>query len=78
MNNAPIFTNDTIVFGLLMIVLGFIFYTSSKTTGFWRKFYSVVPALFLAYTLPAVLATLGLIAPEWQTTNESGETIEHS
>lgn len=78
MNNAPLFTNDTIVFGLLMLLLGFIFYTSSKTSGFWRKFYSVVPALFLAYTLPAVLATLGLIAPEWETENDAGEIVKHS
>ncbi len=78
MNNAPFFTNDTIVFGILMIVLGFIFYTSSKPAGFWKKFYSVVPALFLAYTLPAVLATLGLIAPEWETTNDAEEVVKHS
>ncbi len=54
MNTAPIFTNDTIVFGLLMIALGFIFYTSSKKEGVWKKFYTVVPALFMAphYLLP--------------------------
>ena len=53
MNTVPIFTNDTIVFGLLMLSLGFIFYTSSKKEGFWRKFYNIVPALFVAYMLPA-------------------------
>jgi len=78
MSTAPIFTNDTIVFGLLMIALGFIFYTSSKTEGFWKKFYSIIPALFLAYMIPALFTTLGLIAPDWETTNEVGETIKHS
>lgn len=78
MNNAPFFTNDTIVFGLLMISLGFIFYTSSKTEGFWKKFYGIVPALFLAYMIPAVFTTLGLIAPDWQTISETGEIVEHS
>ncbi len=78
MQEAPIFTDDTIVFGLLMLTLGFIFYTESIKTGFWPKFYKIVPGLFMAYMLPAVLTTSGLIAPEWQTTSDSGEIIEHS
>ena len=78
MNNAPFFTNDTIVFGLLMISLGFIFYTSSITKGFWKKFYAIVPALFLAYMIPAVFTTLGLIASDWETVNDAGETLKHS
>ena len=78
MQEAPIFTDDTIVFGLLMLTLGLIFYTESIKTGFWPKFYNIVPGLFLAYMLPAVLTTSGLIAPEWQTTNEAGDIIEHS
>lgn len=78
MNNVPIFTNDAIVFGLLTITLGFIFYTSSKRDGFWFKFYKIVPALFMAYMLPAVLTTAGLIAPEWETHNPDGSVEEHS
>lgn len=78
MGNAPIFTNDTIVFGLLMISLGIIFYTSSRKEGLWYKFYKVVPALFMAYMLPAVLTTLGLIAPEWETVTSTGEVEKHS
>ncbi len=75
----PLFTNDTIVFGLLMLCLGIIFFTSSKKTGGWFKFYKIVPALFMAYMLPAVLTTLGLIAPEWETQNATtGEIISHS
>ncbi len=78
MNNAPLFTNDTIVFGLLMLALGLIFYTESIKTGFWPKFYKIVPGLFVAYMVPAVFTTFGLIAPEWETTNDKGEIIEHS
>jgi len=78
MENAPIFTNDTIVFGLLMISLGVIFYTSSRKEGFWYKFYKVVPALFMAYMLPAVLTTVGLISPEWETISSTGEVEKHS
>ncbi|NNF81376.1 MAG: DUF819 family protein, partial [Flavobacteriaceae bacterium] len=58
-DSTPFFTNETIVFGLLMAVLAFIFYTESKPDGFWKKFYKVVPGLFLAYMLPAVLTTSG-------------------
>ncbi|WP_310992440.1 DUF819 family protein [Aequorivita marina] len=72
-DTTPFFTNDTIVFGVLMLVLGFIFYTSSKTDGFWKKFYGIVPALFMAYFLPALLTTTGVIAPEWTTISETGE-----
>ncbi len=73
----PLFTNDTIVFGLLMLSLGFIFYTSDKKTGFWKSFYKIVPALFMAYMLPAILTTLGIIAPEWTTTSATGEIVTH-
>jgi uncharacterized membrane protein len=77
-NTIPLFTDDTIVFGLLMLSLGFIFYTESRPSGFWHKFYKIVPGLFMAYMVPALLTTLGLIAPDWETVNEAGETISHS
>jgi len=78
MDTSPIFTDDTIVFGLLMLALGFIFITESIKTGFWSKFYKIVPGLFMAYMLPAVLTTAGLIAPDWTTITESGDEIEQS
>ncbi len=67
MNNTslePLITNDTVVFGLLAIVLGFIFYTSSIKNGFWKKFYTVIPAVLMCYLLPAILASSGLISDE--------------
>ncbi len=73
----PLFTNDTIVFGVLMIALGLIFYTESLKGGFWEKFYKIVPGLFMAYMLPAILTTIGLIAPEWTTTSDAGEIVTH-
>ncbi|MDJ0828119.1 MAG: DUF819 family protein [Rhodobacter sp.] len=77
-DTTPLFTNDTIVFGLLMIALGLIFYTSSLKTGFWSKFYKIVPALFMAYFIPAIFTSMGLIAPDWTTVTETGEAIEGS
>jgi len=78
LDTTPLFTNDTIVFGILMIALGFIFYTESKSSGFWYKFYKIVPGLFVAYMLPALLTTIGLISPEWTTVKENGELMEGS
>ncbi len=77
MNNQPIFTDDTIVFGLLMLALGFVFYTSTSSNSIWKKFYKYIPALLMAYMLPGALTTLGIIAPEWTTTNATGDTIKH-
>ena len=58
----PVFTNDAIVFGLLMLTLAGVFYTSSLEHPFWKKFYSFVPALLLCYFIPALLNyPLGLI-----------------
>jgi uncharacterized membrane protein len=77
-DTSPLFTNDTIVFGLLMICLGLIFYTASLKTSFWKKFYNIIPALFLAYIIPAALTTAKIIAPEWKTIQETGDVISHS
>lgn len=62
MENEPLIINDTIVFGLLMLALGFVFYTSSKESGFWAKFYKIVPALLMAYLIPAIFNSSGLIS----------------
>jgi len=61
----PLFTNDAVTFGLLMIILAAVFYTNSLDTPGWKKFYRFVPALLLCYFLPALLHwPLGLISGE--------------
>ena len=75
-DTTPFFTDDTIVFGLLMLALGFVFLTESIKTGFWSKFYKIVPGLFMAYMIPAILTTSGLIAPEWTSILDNGEVIK--
>ena len=74
----PIFTNDAIVFGVLMLSLGLVFYTESLKTGFWPKFYKIVPGLFMAYFIPAIFTTIGVISPEWKTTTAAGELVSNS
>ena len=75
---TPLFENDTIVFGVLMLVLGLIFFTSAKKSGAWNKFYKIVPALFMAYFIPALLTTFGVISPEWTSVTEDGKAFEQS
>ncbi|CAM1350043.1 DUF819 family protein [Tenacibaculum crassostreae] len=64
MENQPLFTNDAIVFGILMLSLGFVFYTESKESGFWKKFYKIVPGLLMCYLIPAIFNSLGIISAE--------------
>ena len=71
-----IFTNDAIVLGILMLSLGFVFYTESKSRGFWHKFYKIVPGLFMAYFIPAIFTTAGIISPNWETVSSTGEIIK--
>ncbi len=54
-NANPYFTNDAIILGLLLGILGLIFYTSSLESKFWKRFYTFIPALLLCYFLPALL-----------------------
>ena len=60
----PLITNDAVVLGILMLILGAVFWTSSRETGFWSKFYKFVPSLLLCYFLPSILSTGGLISGE--------------
>jgi uncharacterized membrane protein len=57
----PLITNDAVVLGLLAAILGLVFWTSSRESGVWKKFYGVVPALLLCYFLPALLNSAGII-----------------
>ena len=59
---TPLFTNDAVVLGILMMTLGFVFWGESSERPFWKKFYSVVPALLVCYFLPSVFSTLGIIS----------------
>lgn len=62
----PVFTNDAVVLGILLIVLAAIFVTASSDRPFWKKFYTYVPPLLLCYFIPALLNwPLNLISPDW-------------
>lgn len=62
---TPIFTNDAIVFGMLMLLVAWVFKTSTSDKPFWKKFYTYVPSILLCYFLPGLLNwPLGLASGE--------------
>ncbi|HCB47652.1 MAG TPA: hypothetical protein DEP37_14640, partial [Algoriphagus sp.] len=61
---APLITNDAVVFGLLVATLAVIFSTSASQNRIFQKFYKVVPAVLLCYFIPAVFNSLGIISGE--------------
>jgi len=62
-NTLPI-SNDAIVFGILMLCLGVVFFTENLKNKFWTTFYKFVPALLMCYLLPAIFNSLGLISAD--------------
>ncbi|RXE88054.1 DUF819 family protein [Pseudoalteromonas sp. A757] len=59
--SAALVTNNAVIMGLLAVILGFVFYTSSQKSGVWAKFYKYVPALLMCYFLPSLLNTFGIV-----------------
>ncbi|WP_046759146.1 DUF819 family protein [Kordia jejudonensis] len=51
-----------------MLILGFVFYTESRKSTGWKKFYKYVPALLICYLLPAILSSLGIISDKYSET----------
>lgn len=62
--STPLITNDAVVLGILMLTLAFVFYTSSIKTGFWAKFYSIIPSVLICYLIPSILNTFNIISGE--------------
>ncbi len=62
--SSPVFTNDAVVFGILMLLLAAIFVTANSDRPFWQKFYTYIPSLLLCYFLPSILNSAGLISGE--------------
>ncbi|GAB3533932.1 DUF819 family protein [Pontibacter brevis] len=61
---TPLITNDAVVLGILVLILAFVFKTSSSKHPFFRKFYSVVPSVLMCYLIPSLLNSFGVISGE--------------
>ncbi len=61
---TALITNDAVVLGILAAILGAVFWASSLTHPWVKRFFTVIPALLLCYFLPSLLTTFGVVDPE--------------
>lgn len=61
---TPLIEDNAAVLGLLMIILGLVFYTSSLKNKYIIRFYSVIPPLLLCYFIPGLLNSAHIIDGE--------------
>jgi len=61
---TPLLEDNAAVLGILMIVLGLVFYTASLKNKYLVKFYSVIPPLLLCYFVPGLLNSANIIDGE--------------
>lgn len=59
--SSALITDDAAILGLLAATLGAIFWTASRESGFWSRFYNYVPAILMCYLVPAIYNSIGLI-----------------
>ena len=64
MESQALIANDAVIFGILALLLGFVFWSSESRIGVFKRFYSIFPPLLLCYFLPSLLTTFGLVNPE--------------
>ncbi|MFK8115129.1 MAG: DUF819 domain-containing protein [Rubripirellula sp.] len=56
-------TNDAVIFGILLLMLGFVFWSSNLQNRYWKVFYSIFPMLLLCYFLPSLLTLFRVVDP---------------
>lgn len=64
MTGPAMLTNDAVIFGILALMLGFVFWSSESRIAFFVRFYRIFPPLLLAYFLPSLLTSFGFVDPE--------------
>lgn len=57
-------TNDAVIFGILALMLGFVFWTSSSNFKPFKLFYKVIPMLLVCYFLPSLLTFFQIVNHE--------------
>ena len=62
-SQSPVISNDAVVFGLLMTILGFVFWSSQSQWFGFRAFYRFVPMLLMCYFLPSLLTLFKIVDP---------------
>ena len=54
-------TNDAVIFGILLSILGLVFLTYYSKSSFWKNFYTFFPVILVCYFLPSFLNSTGII-----------------
>ena len=62
--STALVTNDAVVFGMLIVILGFVFWSCNSPNPGWKRFYKVVPMLLLCYFLPSLLTLFDIVDPK--------------
>ena len=62
--NTALISNDAVIFGILMTMLAFVFWTSSLKNKFWKTFYTIFPMLLMCYFLPSLLTFFDVVDPD--------------
>ena len=62
--NTALIQNDAVIFGILMMMLAFVFWTSSSANKFWKTFYKILPMLLMCYFLPSLLTFFDVVDPD--------------
>lgn len=57
---TPLIANTAVITGILMVILGLVFYTSSLSNKYVKGFYNVIPPLLLCYFLPGIFNSFGV------------------
>jgi uncharacterized membrane protein len=58
--STALITNDAVILGMLIAILGLVFWSSHSSQRAVKRFYQIVPVLLMCYFLPSLL-TLGRI-----------------
>lgn len=61
--NSALIQNDAVIAGLLLGILGLVFWSSNHKHKMWQTFYKFVPMLLLCYFLPSLLTAFGIVDP---------------
>lgn len=60
----PLITNTTVIVGILMSILGLVFYTSNLSNCYIKGFYNIIPPLLMCYFVPGILNSCGVFDGE--------------
>jgi uncharacterized membrane protein len=63
-NTQPLITSDIVIFGILVVFMALVQYTTGLKNKFVRKFYYFFPPLLLLYFFPGILNTTNIVSGE--------------